>query len=104
MSVFSIGGTTPTGASAVAGSSSTTSGSANSAQGMQNAFLQLLVAQLQYQNPLQPMSNTQFVTQLAQMQTLSVLESIKSDLNKLVADQASSTSSGTASGTALSKG
>ncbi len=33
-------------------------------------FLKLLVAQFQYQNPLEPQTDTQFVSQLAQMTTL----------------------------------
>ncbi len=53
----------------------------------QNAFLQLLVAQLKYQDPLQPMNDTQFVTQLAQFQMLSVLEEIKTGVDRLDAAQ-----------------
>ena len=36
----------------------------------QTTFLQLLVAQLKYQDPLQPQDGTAFVTQLAQFSTL----------------------------------
>jgi len=36
----------------------------------ENMFLQLLVAQLQNQDPLNPPQGTEFVTQLAQFQTL----------------------------------
>src|SRR5579875_211762 len=53
----------------------------------QDTFLKLLVAQLQYQDPLQPMDSTQFVTQLAQFQSLSELQAIQADLDKLVAAQ-----------------
>ena len=35
-----------------------------------NMFLQLMVAQLQNQDPMNPTDSTQFVTQLAQMQQL----------------------------------
>jgi len=38
--------------------------------GDEQTFLQLLVAQLQYQDPLQPADGTQFVTQLAQFSDL----------------------------------
>lgn len=38
--------------------------------GNEQTFLQLLVAQLQYQDPLQPTDGTQFVTQLAQFSDL----------------------------------
>ncbi|MFH0911894.1 MAG: flagellar hook capping FlgD N-terminal domain-containing protein [Planctomycetota bacterium] len=36
----------------------------------QDQFLQLLIAQLRYQDPLSPMDNQEFMTQLAQLQTL----------------------------------
>ena len=85
MSVFGLGSVPTAGGSSPASSSgSGGGGGTGQAQSLENAFLQLLVAQLQYQDPLQPMSNTQFVTQLAQMQTLSVLEQIKADLDRLV--------------------
>jgi flagellar basal-body rod modification protein FlgD len=38
--------------------------------GNQQTFLQLLVAQLKYQDPLQPQDGTAFVTQLAQFSDL----------------------------------
>jgi flagellar basal-body rod modification protein FlgD len=38
--------------------------------GNQQTFLALLVAQLKYQDPLQPQDGTQFVTQLAQFSDL----------------------------------
>ncbi len=47
-----------------------TSGATSSANSQQNEFLQLLVAQLQTQNPLDPMDGTQFVSQLAQFSSL----------------------------------
>jgi len=57
-------------------------------------FLQLLVAQLQNQDPLNPVDGTQFVTQLAQFQQLEQsmdtgqdVSSILQDLNTLVAAQ-----------------
>jgi flagellar basal-body rod modification protein FlgD len=49
--------------------SSPTTGS-TSDLGNQQTFLQLLVAQLKYQDPLQPQDGTQFVTQLAQFSDL----------------------------------
>lgn len=39
-------------------------------------FLQLLAAQLQYQNPLEPMSDTAFVAQLAQFSSLQQMEAL----------------------------
>ncbi len=40
-------------------------------------FLQLLVTQLEQQNPLQPVDNTEFVAQLAQFSSLEQLISIR---------------------------
>ncbi|MCK4304566.1 MAG: hypothetical protein KAY24_10045 [Candidatus Eisenbacteria sp.] len=48
-----------------------------------NEFLNLLVTQLRYQNPLDPMSNTEFVAQLAQFSSLEQIQ----NLNASFADQ-----------------
>lgn len=74
-----------------AGSSPPTSSNPNglagsATQGMQQ-FFQLLVAQLKNQDPLQPMDNTQFVTQLAQFTTLQTLQSIQSSLQSSIGAQ-----------------
>ena len=44
-------------------------------------FLKLLVAQMKYQDPLEPQSNTEFVTQLAQMTSLSEMQSVRAALH-----------------------
>jgi len=63
-----VGGTTALGAaSAAAGKVST------------DDFLRLLVTQLQNQNPLDPMTNEQFLTQLAQFQALDEMISTSSN-------------------------
>ena len=56
-----------------------------------NMFLQLLVAQIKNQDPLSPADGTQFLTQLAQFQSLEQsmnmgtdLSAIRSDLDTLV--------------------
>jgi flagellar basal-body rod modification protein FlgD len=51
--------------------------------GLDRQFLQLLVAQLRYQDPLQPVDSTSWVTQLVQLQMLTVLTEIKADVDKL---------------------
>src|SRR5947209_17618635 len=69
--------------------------SANAAHGStqvtKNMFLQLLVAQLKNQDPLQPADGTQFMTQLAQFQQLEQsmnsgqdITAMRQDLDKLV--------------------
>ncbi len=50
-------------------------------------FLQLLVAQLKYQNPLQPMDSGQFLSQLATLEQVQLLQGIQSDLDQLVKAQ-----------------
>lgn len=45
-----------------------------------DTFLKLLVAQLQYQNPLEPQTDTAFVTQLSQMSTMEYLQSMKDSM------------------------
>jgi flagellar basal-body rod modification protein FlgD len=51
----------------------------NSAMG-KDQFLNLLVTQLKYQNPLEPMDDTQFVAQLAQFSSLEKLSDINTTL------------------------
>ncbi len=41
-----------------------------------DAFLKLLVAQMQYQDPLQPTSNTEYMSQLAQFSTVEELQNL----------------------------
>ena len=53
----------------------------------QQAFLQLLVAQLKNQDPLQPMDNTQFIAQLAQFSTLETLQQVQSTLESSLGAQ-----------------
>ncbi len=61
--------TAATGGAGAAGSAATSNNSVSGAMG-KDAFLQLLCTQLQYQDPLQPTDNTQFVAQLAQFSSL----------------------------------
>lgn len=49
----------------------------------QNIFLQLLVAQLKYQDPSNPADGTQFITQLAQFSELSNTTQMTSDLDSI---------------------
>jgi len=52
-----------------------------SAKDTQNQFLQLLVAQLKGQNPLNPADGIQFVTQLAQFSSLEELTKIRTSMD-----------------------
>jgi flagellar basal-body rod modification protein FlgD len=49
----------------------------------ENEFLQLLVAQLKYQDPSQPADGTQFVTELAQFTDVSNTTNMSSDLDTI---------------------
>jgi flagellar basal-body rod modification protein FlgD len=84
--------TTPQDASASAIMNSST------ALGQENTFLQLLVAQIQNQDPTQPMDSTAFMTQLAQFSSLEQLIGIRQTVEQLVPATTTS-SSGATNGT-----
>lgn len=52
----------------------------------QNDFLQLLVAQMQNQNPLEPQSNTEMAAQMAQFTSLQQSSSMSASLSMLQAN------------------
>ena len=55
-------------------------------------FLQILVAQLQNQDPTQPQDSSQFVAELAQFSSLEAQQNTVSDLNALMLGQATANS------------
>ena len=65
-------------------------------------FLQLLVAQLQNQDPLNPTDSTQFVAELAQFSQLEQLIAIRSDIEGYTSQAAQNTTGGTTPGTTSS--
>jgi flagellar basal-body rod modification protein FlgD len=76
--------------SATAANTAASSGDLSNALGTnsglgETAFLQLLVAQMKNQDPLQPMDNTDFVAQLAQFSNLEQVMGINSRLDTLTA-------------------
>jgi len=72
-----------TGTSATTGADSSSTASGTSSLSNQATFLQLLVAQLQNQDPMQPQDGTQFVTQLAQFTNLEQSLAIRSDMDSI---------------------
>lgn len=67
----------------------TSAASGNSALGS-DAFMKLLVAQLQHQDPLNPQDNTEFVAQLAQFSSLEQQTETNKKMDQLLATQNSS--------------
>ncbi|WP_020375755.1 flagellar hook capping FlgD N-terminal domain-containing protein [Sulfobacillus thermosulfidooxidans] len=73
------------GTSSTANSSASTSSSQGPGGNLgESAFLTLLAAELQYQNPLQPMDNTQFVAQLAQFSSLAAVTKQSTTLSDIL--------------------
>jgi len=58
----------------------------NNTQFNKDTFLQILVAQMKYQNPMEPESNTEFITQFATFSQLEQLNNIQNELTSLRAD------------------
>jgi len=73
-----IGGTDPYAAVAAASNTPTTAGPKDATADKlgSDAFLQLLVAQLKYQDPTNPADSTQFLAQTAQFQMVEKLEQL----------------------------
>ncbi|MBR1735637.1 MAG: flagellar hook capping protein, partial [Firmicutes bacterium] len=46
-----------------------------------NAFLRLLTTQLQYQDPLSPMENTEFIAQMAQFTSLEQMQNLNTTMS-----------------------
>ncbi len=65
-----------------AGSYASTSTASTNPKGElgKDAFLELLVAQLKHQNPLEPMSDTEFIGQMAQFTQIEELQNLRSTL------------------------
>lgn len=84
-----------TGASGTNGSDQTSTNAtitATDALGNETTFLQLLVAQIQNQDPTQPMDSSTFLTQLASFTQVEQLIGIRQDVQQLVPGASSSTS------------
>lgn len=71
-----------TAASSSNNNNNTVTNATNEALGKDD-FLKLLVAQLQYQDPLSPMDNTQFVSQMAQFSSLEQMSNVAEAITNL---------------------
>lgn len=65
--------------------SSGSSGSSSSISSTQDQFLKLLTTQLQNQDPLNPMDNAQITSQIAQISTVTGIQSLNTTLQTLLA-------------------
>ena len=66
----------------IVGQEETTSATAKSGNNMdKEAFLQLLVAQMQYQDPLEPTSNTEYISQYAQFSQVESLQTMAGSMD-----------------------
>ena len=75
------------GATAQQAAAQTTTGSTTLGK---NEFLKLLTAQLQQQDPTQPMDSTAFVAQLAQFSSLEQMNNVNDTLTKMLTSQSTS--------------
>jgi flagellar basal-body rod modification protein FlgD len=71
-----------TGATGATGTSSSATGT--SAQKLSDTFLKLLVAQMNNQDPLNPVDNSQVTSQMAQISTVTGISSLNSTVSQLV--------------------
>jgi flagellar basal-body rod modification protein FlgD len=78
-----VSGTNQSTAAGTAGTQSTTQ---EDKLANKDVFLQLLVAQIRNQNPLNPADGTQFLTQLAQFSELEQMTQIRTEIEGLRAD------------------
>ena len=56
----------------------------------QDAFLKLLVTQMQYQDPMEPMKDTEFIGQMAQFTSLEQLTNLNKTMTQFVSNQGAS--------------
>lgn len=81
MAVTSVGSNPASNSSNGAQSGTTTNPTLNLSQGQ---FLQLLTAQLQNQDPLNPVSSTDFTTQMSQLSTVSGIQQMNANLQQML--------------------
>lgn len=67
-------------------STSKTASKNNGTEYNQEMFLKLLTAEMQYQDPLEPTDNSQYVTQLASFTQIETLQTVKSSMESLQAN------------------
>jgi flagellar basal-body rod modification protein FlgD len=91
-SAITAASATPLTSTTSTSTSSTSSTSSDSAVGSQDYFLKLLVAQMNNQDPLNPMDSAQMTSQLAQLNTVQGINKLSTQLDTLLGDATSSQS------------
>lgn len=79
---MSVTSTSSTGSTSTTSSSS--SSSSSSTISTQDQFLKLLIAQLQAQDPLNPMDNSEFTTQIAQISTVQGINTLNTTVSSVL--------------------
>src|SRR3712207_4444609 len=87
MTVSGIESTTGFFGAAAAGATSTASTTSSKASTDKDMFMQLLVAQMKYQDPSNPTDSSEFLAQSAQFTALEKMESVSQQTAQLVALQ-----------------
>ena len=82
--VTTVNNTTASTAATSSTSSSSTGVATQSAAQLQSTFLTLLVAQINNQDPLNPVDNSQMTTQMAEINTVSGIQQVNTSLQGLV--------------------
>ncbi|MDM0014743.1 flagellar hook capping FlgD N-terminal domain-containing protein [Variovorax sp. J22P168] len=91
--------TTTSATAGIAGSTSTynisssataAAADASTSSEIQDRFLKLLVAQMNNQDPMNPMDNAQMTTQMAQINTVTGIESLNATMKNMASQQAAS--------------
>lgn len=88
MTVTSTTSTSSTTSTNTANNLATTSGT-----DLQNTFMKLLVAQLQNQDPLNPMDNSQMTSQLAQINTVNGIQQLNTTMSSMATQNAATQAS-----------
>jgi flagellar basal-body rod modification protein FlgD len=92
-----LGSPTTSGSGAASGTAASSTGGTPAPS--EEVFLQLLVSQIQNQDPLNPTDSTQFVSQLAQFSELEQVVAIRSDIETAMSSSAQQSSTNPATPT-----
>lgn len=72
-------------ASSVYGQDTKQTGSITLGEGLgKNSFLQLLITQMRYQDPLEPVKDTEYIAQLAQFNSLEQMQNLNDKFDKML--------------------